>query len=157
MGFAASALMSGAAASAPRYALAFCGDGSFMMNPQVLIDAIEHKVHGTIVLFDNRRMAAISSLQEAQYQADYRTSDSVAVDYVQLASSVAGVLALHGGNRPEDLVSALQRARAHPGLSFVYVQVYYGPDPLGGMGAYGRWNVGNWVDGVESTYRNTAI
>ncbi len=43
------------------------GDGSFMMNPQILIDGVEHGVRGTIVIFDNRRMAAITGLQVAQY------------------------------------------------------------------------------------------
>ena len=47
--------------------IAFTGDGSFMMNPQMLIDAVAHGVRATIVLFDNRRMAAISALQTAQY------------------------------------------------------------------------------------------
>ena len=28
--------------------------------------------------------------------------------------------------------------------------VYYGPDPLGGLGAFGRWNVGNWVRDVQA-------
>jgi 3D-(3,5/4)-trihydroxycyclohexane-1,2-dione acylhydrolase (decyclizing) len=28
--------------------------------------------------------------------------------------------------------------------------VYYGPDPLGGMGVFGRWNVGNWCDEVQT-------
>jgi 3D-(3,5/4)-trihydroxycyclohexane-1,2-dione acylhydrolase (decyclizing) len=42
MGFAASALLGSALAEEPRYGIAFCGDGSFMMNPQILIDAIAH-------------------------------------------------------------------------------------------------------------------
>ena len=57
-----------ALADKPRYGIAFCGDGSFMMNPQILIDAVEHGVRGMIVIFDNRRMAAITGLQLAQYQ-----------------------------------------------------------------------------------------
>jgi 3D-(3,5/4)-trihydroxycyclohexane-1,2-dione acylhydrolase (decyclizing) len=61
MGFAVSALLAGAVANAPRYAMAFTGDGSFMMNPQILIDGIEHGARGMIVLFDNRRMAAIAA------------------------------------------------------------------------------------------------
>ena len=69
MGFAPSALLASALADKPRYGIAFCGDGSFMMNPQILIDAVEHKVRGMIVIFDNRRMAAISGLQLAQYQS----------------------------------------------------------------------------------------
>jgi 3D-(3,5/4)-trihydroxycyclohexane-1,2-dione acylhydrolase (decyclizing) len=46
MGFAASALLASAIADNPRYGVAFTGDGSFMMNPQILIDGIEHGVNG---------------------------------------------------------------------------------------------------------------
>ena len=81
----------------PRYGIAFSGDGSFMMNPQILIDAIEHRAQGMIVIFDNRRMAAITGLQLAQYKTEFRTNDHVAVDYQKLASSVSGVLAVSGG------------------------------------------------------------
>ena len=88
MGFAPSALLAGALAERPRYGIAFCGDGSFMMNPQILIDAVEHGVRGTIVIFDNRRMAAITGLQLAQYAREFRTSDRVAVDYRALAGAV---------------------------------------------------------------------
>ena len=98
MGFAASALLGNALAAKPRYGIAFTGDGSFMMNPQVLIDAVEHRVRGMIVIFDNRRMAAITGLQLAQYNQEFRTNDRVAVDYVRLASSVSGVLAVSGGD-----------------------------------------------------------
>ena len=157
MGFAVSALLSGALADSGRYAIAFTGDGSFMMNPQVLVDGIEHGVHGTILLLDNRRMAAISQLQHAQYGADYRTADGVAVDYVRMAGSVEGVMALHGGSDPGSLEAALKRAHAHPGLSLVHVPVYYGPDPLGAMGAWGRWNVGNWCEEVQEAWAATLI
>lgn len=157
MGFAVSALAAGGIAKSGRYMMAFTGDGSFMMNPQVLIDGVEHGVHGTILLFDNRRMAAISSLQEAQYGRDFRTNDSVAVDYVAMAASVTGIRALWGGTTAESLTNALAEAHAHKGLSLVHVPVYYGTDPHGGMGAYGRWNVGNWCDDVQKLYQNTAV
>ena len=71
MGFAVSATLASALADAPAYPIAFTGDGSFMMNPQVLIDAVQHKLRGMILIFDNRRMAAISDLQRAQYAADF--------------------------------------------------------------------------------------
>ena len=67
MGFAVSALLATALASKPFYGLALSGDGSFVMNPQVLIDGVEHRARGCIVVMDNRRMGAISGLQEAQY------------------------------------------------------------------------------------------
>ncbi|MBW7922634.1 MAG: thiamine pyrophosphate-binding protein [Rubellimicrobium sp.] len=157
MGFAVSALLSQPLARAGRYGVAFTGDGSFMMNPQVLIDGVEHGAHGTILLFDNRRMAAISSLQDAQYGTDWRTSDAVAVDYLAMARSVAGVAAFDGGTAPDMLTAALARAHAHPGLSLVHVPVYFGPDPEGGMGAWGSWNVGNWCAEVEDRYARTLI
>jgi 3D-(3,5/4)-trihydroxycyclohexane-1,2-dione acylhydrolase (decyclizing) len=149
MGFAVSALLASAMADKPRYGIAFTGDGSFMMNPQVLIDAVEHKVRGTIVIFDNRRMAAITGLQLAQYGREFRTNDSVAVDYVQLAGAVKGVHALHGGFTADELRAALKQAQSHDGLSVVHVPVYAGPDELAGLGAWGQWNVGNWCDDVQ--------
>ena len=95
MGFAASALLGAAGVAEPRYGIAFTGDGSFMMNPQILIDAVEHGVRGMIALFDNRRMAAITGLQMAQYGREFRTNDGVPVDYVAMAGAVTGVKAIH--------------------------------------------------------------
>jgi 3D-(3,5/4)-trihydroxycyclohexane-1,2-dione acylhydrolase (decyclizing) len=152
MGFAASALLASALADQPRYGIAFCGDGSFMMNPQILIDGIEHGVRGMIVIFDNCRMAAISGLQVAQYQHEFRTNDRVAVDYVRLASAVDGVNALHGGWSAGELARALRKAHEHKGLSVVHVPVYCGPHELGGLGAWGEWNVGNWCEDVQRAW-----
>ena len=157
MGFGVSALLAQALAEKGRYGIAFTGDGSFMMNPQVLIDGVEHGIHGTILLMDNRRMAAISSLQKDQYGRDWRTHDSVAVDYVRLASSVSGVVAFDGGTTIESLQEALATAHAHKGLSLVHVPVYFGPDEAGAMGAYGRWNVGNWCEDVQNDWAKTLI
>ena len=148
MGFATSALLASGITDKPRYSIAFTGDGSFMMNPQALIDAVEHRVRGMIVIFDNRRMAAITGLQLAQYGREFRTNDSVPVDYVQLTGSVKGVRALHGGFSADELRIALKEAHAHDGLSVVHVPVYAGPDELAGLGAWGQWNVGNWCADV---------
>jgi 3D-(3,5/4)-trihydroxycyclohexane-1,2-dione acylhydrolase (decyclizing) len=152
MGFAVSALLASAAAQAPRFSIAFTGDGSFMMNPQVLVDAIEHGVRGMIVIFDNRRMAAISGLQLAQYQAEFKTNDRVAVDYVKLASSVSGVHAVFGGESAESLRRSLRSAHEYNGLSVVHVPVYAGPHELAGLGAWGQWNVGNWCADVQEAW-----
>lgn len=153
MGFAVSSLVASGIADRPQRVVAITGDGSFMMNPQILIDGVEHGVRATIVMLDNRRMAAISSLQFEQYGTDFATSDAVAVDYVALAGAVRGVLSLSGGDSRESLSAALARAYDHDGLSFVHVPVYFGRDPRSSLGAYGRWNVGNWVEGVQNAYR----
>ena len=152
MGFATSALLAAAGTSSPRYGIAFTGDGSFMMNPQILIDAVEHGVHGMVVIFDNRRMAAITSLQIAQYGKEFRTNDAVAVDYVQLASAVTGVKAIHGGWTVDELKAALEQAYTHQGLSVLHVPVYAGEDPLSELGAWGEWNVGNWCENVQDQW-----
>ncbi len=157
MGFATCAVIASGMARNPRYGIAFTGDGSFMMNPQALISAVEHGARGMVVIFDNRRMAAISGLQHAQYGVDFRTNDSVAVDYVRLASSIAGVQAFWGGDTPESLRQALEQAHAHAGVSVVHVPVYAGTEADAGLGAYGSWNVGNWCDDVQRRYHASRI
>ena len=157
MGFAVSALLASAMSERPQYGIAICGEGSFLMNPQVLVDAVEHRVRGMIVILDNRRMGAISGLQMAQYGHEHATSDSVAVDYVALCNAVHGVLAQSGGTSVDSLQMALAKAHQFPGLSVVHVRVYYGDNELGGLGAWGQWNVGNWCAEVQREHRRLGI
>jgi len=150
MGFAVSALLSTAASDRGFYGLAFTGDGSFTMSPQVLIDGVQHGARGCILLLDNRRMAAITGLQVAQYGREFATNDSVAVDYLEWARSVKGIQALDGGNTLKDLRVAFDKAYSYKGLSMIYVPVYFGDNELGGMGVFGRWNVGNWCESTQA-------
>ncbi len=146
MGFATSAIVATGIARTPFRGIALTGDGSFTMNPQALIDGVQHGAQGIIVLLDNRRQGAISSLQRSQYGVDYATNDAVAVDYRAWAASVTGVTALFGGYTVDELEAALENAADAGGLSLIHVPVYFGDDELGGMGSFGRWNVGSWVD-----------
>jgi 3D-(3,5/4)-trihydroxycyclohexane-1,2-dione acylhydrolase (decyclizing) len=150
MGFAISSILATGVASKPFYGLALTGDGSFSMNPQILIDGIEHGARGCILMLDNGRMGAITGLQEAQYGAGFATWNTLKVDYLAWARSIPDLLALDGGCTPKSLLVALERAGKHARLSLIHVPVYYGSDPLGGMGVYGRWNVGSWSDEVQS-------
>jgi len=148
MGFAASALLATGIASHRFFGVAITGDGSFLMQPQILVDGVQHGASGVIVILDNCRMAAITGLQLSQYgtTAGYATDHrAVEIDWIALTRSVHGVLAIPGGDSPESLMRALNTAGAHDGLSVVHVPVYFGDDPLGGMGVFGRWNVGNEV------------
>jgi 3D-(3,5/4)-trihydroxycyclohexane-1,2-dione acylhydrolase (decyclizing) len=157
MGFASSALLASAMAERARYCIAVVGDGSFFMNPQILLDGVEHGVRGAIAVLDNRRMAAISGLQIAQYGRDFATCDRVPVDYVALARAVGGVVGIFGGFDRSSLATALETARAHDGLSLIHVPVYWGEDPRGDMGVYGRWNVGDWCEEVEERYHSQLL
>jgi 3D-(3,5/4)-trihydroxycyclohexane-1,2-dione acylhydrolase (decyclizing) len=149
MGFAVSALLATALSEKSFYGIAFCGDGSFTMNPQVLIDGVEHGARGCILLLDNRRMAAISDLQLDQYGYDFATYDGVSVDYVAWAKAIKGVNAIHGGYTKSSLTEALNLAKSCSGLFLIHVPVYYGPNELGNMGVFGRWNVGNWSEDTQ--------
>jgi 3D-(3,5/4)-trihydroxycyclohexane-1,2-dione acylhydrolase (decyclizing) len=157
MGFAVSALLATGAASKPFYGLALTGDGSLSMNPQILIDGAEHGASGCILLLDNGRMGAITGLQNDQYGAGFATWNTIHVDYLAWGRAVPGLLTLDGGRTPEALRAALEQAGKHAGLSLVHVPVYFGMDPLGGMGVYGRWNVGNWCDDVQALRHETGL
>lgn len=150
MGFAVSALLATGIADQPFYGLAISGDGSFTMNPQILIDGVEHKARGCILLLDNRRMSAITGLQMDQYGREVATNDSVEVDYVAWGKAIKGINALHGVFTPDELRAALDKAADYDGLSLIHLPVYFGDDKLGGLGVYGRWNVGNWSDEVQA-------
>jgi 3D-(3,5/4)-trihydroxycyclohexane-1,2-dione acylhydrolase (decyclizing) len=145
MGFAASAVLAGGLADKPFYSVALTGDGSFVMNPQVLLDAAHTGTKGCVVVFDNRRMAAISSLQTAQYGVEFETADGVVVDYVAWAKGVRGVNGIGPIWTSEELQVALNDAYSFAGLTLIHVPVYFGSDPRGSLGAFGRWNVGPWV------------
>jgi 3D-(3,5/4)-trihydroxycyclohexane-1,2-dione acylhydrolase (decyclizing) len=149
MGFAVSALLATAAASQKFYGLALTGDGSLTMNPQILIDGVEHGAHGCILLLDNGRMGAITGLQNDQYGQGFATWNTLQVNYPAWGRAIPGLLSLDGGRTPNSLQEALERAGKHPGLALIHVPVYFGPNPLGGMGVYGRWNVGNWCEDVQ--------
>ena len=150
MGFAVSALLANVAASNPKFGLALTGDGSFTMNPQILIDGLQYGARGCILLLDNGRMGAITGLQEAQYQAGFATWNTIKVDYLAWARSVQGLLALDSGRSVASLQAALAQAGDYQDLSLVHVPVYFGSHELGGMGVYGRWNVGNWCDETQA-------
>ena len=121
------------------------------------VDAAVHRVCAMVVVFDNRRMGAISSLQMAQYHHDFGTNDDVAVDFVAMANAVSGVKGVFGGYSVAELKTALREAYAHEGLSLIHVPVFWGEVPRAGMDAYGRWNVGPWVEEVEKAYAGQVI
>ena len=157
MGFSPSAILASAIAEKPTYPISFVGDGSFMMNPQVLIDAVYFGLKGMVIIFDNRRMAAITGLQYAQYDKEFKTNDGVEVDYVSMANSVKGVRGFFGGHSKDELNKALTDGFNYEGLSVIHVPVYSGTHELGGMGAYGSWNVGNWCEDVQEKYSKQKI
>ena len=117
MGFAVSALLSTAAATQPFYGMALTGDGSFTMNPQILIDGIQHGVRGCILILDNGRMGAITGLQDAQYGVGFATWNTIKVDYLAWAGSIPGLHCLDGGCTPDG--AGCPRAGGSTGWAFL--------------------------------------
>jgi 3D-(3,5/4)-trihydroxycyclohexane-1,2-dione acylhydrolase (decyclizing) len=76
---------------------------------------------------------------------------------VALARAVKGVEGIFGGYDAPSLAAAVEQAYAHDGLAVVHVPVYWGDDTRGGMGVYGRWNVGNWSEDVQRRYRSQPL
>jgi 3D-(3,5/4)-trihydroxycyclohexane-1,2-dione acylhydrolase (decyclizing) len=95
-------------------------------------------------------MAAISGLQLAQHGSEFVTRDSVPVDYAAWARSIQGVHAFGPIYSLQSLHTALNEAKSYDGLSLIHVPVYFGIDELGGLGAFGRWNVGSWCESTQA-------
>ena len=72
------------------------------------------------------------------------------MDYLAWARAVKGVQALDGGCSVQSLKKALTQAKQHKGISLVYARVYFGDHPLGGMGVFGRWNVGSFCKETQA-------
>jgi 3D-(3,5/4)-trihydroxycyclohexane-1,2-dione acylhydrolase (decyclizing) len=157
MGFATSALLATAADPSMPPVVALTGDGSLLMTPQALIDGVAQGARGTIVVLDNRRMSAISSLQRDQYGTQFATWDEAVVNFANLDQVIDGLVSIDGAGGMEGLHSALGKAAAVDGVSLVHVPVYFGPDPLGGLGAHGAWNVGPWVPATQQLRHESPI
>ena len=149
MGFAVSALLATGVASKPFYALALTGDGSFTMNPQILIDGVEHGARGCILLLDNGRMGAITGLQNDQYGAGLRHLEHRPGGLPGLGTRCPRSAGAGWRAHTRNARGRVGTGRETHGLTLIHVPVYFGPDPLGGMGVYGRWNVGNWCEDVQ--------
>jgi 3D-(3,5/4)-trihydroxycyclohexane-1,2-dione acylhydrolase (decyclizing) len=157
MGFSVSALLATAAdASMPRI-VSLTGDGSLLMTPQALIDGVAQGARGTVVVLDNRRMSAISSLQEDQYGVQFATWDDAVVNFAALDEVIEGLVAIDGSGGVDGLRSALGKAAMHDAVSVIHVPVYFGEDPLGGLGAHGSWNVGPWVPDTQRLRHQSPI
>jgi len=71
--------------------------------------------------------------------------NTLQVDYLRWASAIPGCWS-GGGSNPEALQIALEEAGSHAGLTLIHLPVYYGPDPLGGMGGFTALERSNWCE-----------
>lgn len=157
MGFATSALLATAADASMPPVVCLTGDGSLLMTPQALVDGVAQGARGTVVVLDNRRMGAISSLQEAQYDAQFATWDDAVVRFAELGRVIEGLVGIDGSGGVDGLRKALAEAATYNGVTVVHVPVYFGSDPMGGLGSHGSWNVGPWVPETQRDRHQSPI
>ncbi len=74
-----------------------------------------------------------------------------------MARAVKGVQGFFGGYKPEEFKKALTQAYDYDGLSVIHIPVYVGPHELGGLGAFGSWNVGNWCEDVQKEHHRIGL
>ncbi len=68
------------------------GDGSFLMNMQEFVVAVENQVPLTVMVINDHRLSMIRELQRSHYGERYTTHDFRAdINYISLAESMGGV------------------------------------------------------------------
>ncbi len=71
--------------------ISISGDGSFMMNLQEFVTAVENNVPLTVLVINDHRLSMIRELQRSNYGGRYVSHDlGSAVDYVALAKAMGG-------------------------------------------------------------------
>lgn len=115
MGFATAGIIGAKLAAPERPAVAFVGDGSFLMTPQVIATAVEYHIPAVWVIINNHAFGSIRDLQNGYFKRelctsfrDCQTGELYNPDYAKLARAFGadGVRI----EKPEHLAPALEAA-----------------------------------------------
>lgn len=137
MGFATSGAIGAKLAAPDRPVVAFVGDGSFMMTPQILATAVEYQIPVVWVVLNNCAFGSIRDLQVGYFNKreictsfrDCRTGDLYSPDYASLAK-VFGAEGVRV-EKPADLGGALETAIASNKPYVVEVDINRDVHPIG--------------------------
>jgi 3D-(3,5/4)-trihydroxycyclohexane-1,2-dione acylhydrolase (decyclizing) len=116
---------------------AVIGDGTYLMAPTELVTAVQERLKLTVVVLVNGGFQSIHALQRATVGRSFGNEFGVPVDYAANARSL-GCAAWEAGT-VDELATALEAARAHPGPALIACDV----EPrrmLLGSGAW--WDLG---------------
>ncbi len=92
MGFGLPAAIGAWFADSSKSVLNITGDGSFFMNMQELVVAVEHKIPLVVVLINDQRLGMIRELQRAKFNERFIAHDfSVDVDFAKYAEAVGAL------------------------------------------------------------------
>lgn len=105
-----------------RQVIAVCGDGSFQMNMQELIVAVNNRLPLKILILNNRCLGMVRQLQHLFYNQRYRSVDiSEQPDFVKLADAFGAQG--YRVTRADELESTLTAALNSPGTVIVDITV----------------------------------
>ena len=136
MGFATAGILGAKLAAPERPAVAFVGDGCFLMTPQVLATAVEYHIPAVWVIINNHAFGSIRNLQNGYFKRelctsfrDCKTGDLYNPDYAAVARAFGadGMRVEH----PQDLAPALDAAIKNNRPCVIDVIVDRDINPLG--------------------------
>lgn len=105
-----------------RLVVGIAGDGSFQMNSQELMTAVENRLPIKLVILNNRFLGMVRQWQELFYDANYESTDMCGQpDFVKLAEAYGAEG--YRINTEEELESILPQALASPGTAVIDVVV----------------------------------
>ncbi|HEX8291589.1 MAG TPA: thiamine pyrophosphate-dependent enzyme, partial [Pyrinomonadaceae bacterium] len=105
-----------------REAVAFAGDGCFLMTGQELATAVQYGIDVKVVVMNNGYLGMVRQWQEMFYERAYSEVDiSVAPDFVKLAEAYGAAAFRAAG--PGELAGVLAAGLNHPGVAVIEVLV----------------------------------
>jgi acetolactate synthase-1/2/3 large subunit len=114
MGYGLPAAIGAQAACPQDLVVCFAGDGSFLMNIQEMVTAVEERLPVKVVLINNRYLGMVRQWQQHFYENRESAVDlRSATDFVKLAEGF-GALGLRA-DKVEDVESVLEKGLSHPG------------------------------------------
>jgi acetolactate synthase-1/2/3 large subunit len=121
MGFGVPAAIAAKRADPGRVAIAFAGDGDFLMNGQEFATAVQYDLPIVVVVVDNGMYGTIRMHQEREYPGRVSATQLRNPDFAALARAYGG----HGETvkRTEEFAPAFARALASGKPSILHVKI----------------------------------
>lgn len=122
MGYGLPAAIGAQLALPDKMVIAVAGDGSLQMNVQELATAVSYKLPIKVIILNNRHLGMVRQWQELFYNGNYSWTDMSAQPDFKLLAEAYGADGFRI-ERPEDLMSELEKALSTPNPTFVDVVV----------------------------------
>lgn len=117
MGYAVPAAVAASLANPSRQAIAFVGDGGFMMSGMEIATAVQHGGRPVVLVFNNGTYGTIRMHQEREHPTRVSGTDIVTTDIGQIARGLGA--AHHLVSKTAHFAPALDAAFAHDGPTVI--------------------------------------